>query len=77
MIDLDAAVAGVTGTEDRAELGPVDDNLDWNTEASTREPGILEMGPIMGLRIRILIVVVVVVVLVVFVFGFVIVLDKS
>jgi len=76
MIDLDAAVAGVTGTEDWTELGPVNDDLDWHTEASTREPGILEMGPIMGLRIRILIVVVVVV-LVVFVFGFVIVLDNS
>lgn len=74
MIDLDAAVAGVTGTEDRTDRGPVDDNLDRHTEASTREPGILEMGPIMGLRIRIL---VVVVVLVVFVFVFVIVLGKS
>lgn len=73
MIDLDAAVAGVTGTEDRTDRGPVDDNLDRHTEASTREPGILEMGPIMGLRIRIL----VVVVLVVFVFVFVIVLGKS
>lgn len=68
MIDLDTAVAGITGDEDRAELGPVDNDLDWHGKASTRKPCFLEIGTIMGPSIGI---VVVVVIISHFVFGFV------
>lgn len=67
MIDLDTAVAGVTGDEDRAELGPVDNDLDGHAKASTRKPCFLERSTIMGPGIGI----VVVVFIALFVSGFV------
>lgn len=56
MIDLDTSITRITGSEDWANLGPSDDDLDRHAEASAWKPSFLEMGSIMGLIIGIVIV---------------------
>jgi|UniRef100_A0A2N9IV00 hypothetical protein len=67
-MDLDGAVAVITGREERAEMRPVERDLDRDAEASTRKAGFLELGPIIVMgRLRIGMVVVIVVFVFVFV----------